>query len=50
MLKEFTHFFETYKALKGKEALVKINNVMDKAAAEAAVIKSVEIYKKKFSK
>ncbi len=50
MLKEFTHFFETYKNLKGKPAIVTINNIMDKKAAEAAVLKSVEIYKKKFNK
>jgi inorganic pyrophosphatase len=49
-LKEFTHFFETYKALKGKPAEVKIQNIMDKAAAIAAVKKSVELYKAKFQK
>lgn len=46
MLKEFTHFFETYKVLKGKPAIVTINNIMDKKAAQAAVLKSIELYKK----
>lgn len=47
-IKEFIHFFETYKALKGKKAEVKINGVMDKKEAEAAVLKSIDLYKKKF--
>ncbi len=50
MLKEFTHFFETYKALKGKPAPVTINNVMGKKEATDAVSRSVELYKEKFSK
>lgn len=50
MLKEFTHFFETYKVLKGKGDIVKINKIMDRAAAIDAVNKSVKIYKAKFSK
>ena len=50
MLKEFTHFFETYKALKGKPVVVTINKVEDRAAAEAAVLKSIEIYNNKFKK
>lgn len=49
-LKEFTHFFETYKALKGKPAPVTINNVMGKKEASDAVTRSVELYKEKFSK
>ncbi|MBP7805174.1 MAG: inorganic diphosphatase [Candidatus Pacebacteria bacterium] len=50
MIKEFTHFFETYKALKGKPAPVTINNVMGKKEATDAVSRSVELYKEKFSK
>jgi inorganic pyrophosphatase len=50
MLKEFTHFFETYKVLKGKGDVVKINAVLGKKEAMDAVIKSTEIYKAKFSK
>ncbi len=46
-LKEFQHFFETYKALKGKPAPVEIKGVYDKAAALEAVKKSVELYKQK---
>lgn len=49
-IKEFVHFFETYKALKGKEALVKINAVHGKKEAIEAVLKSIELYKKKYSK
>lgn len=44
-LKEFQHFFETYKALKGKPAPVEIKGVYDKQAALDAVKKSVELYK-----
>jgi len=50
MLKEFTHFFETYKALKGKPVVVKINDIMGKKEAMDAVTKSVEIYNTKFGK
>jgi inorganic pyrophosphatase len=49
-IKEFTHFFETYKQLKGKPAIVTINSVMGKKEAIDAVLKSIEIYKKKFKK
>lgn len=50
MVKEFVHFFETYKILKGKPAPVKINAVMDKKAANEAVEKSIKLYKEKFNK
>jgi inorganic pyrophosphatase len=43
-LKEFQHFFETYKALKGKPAPVEIKGIYDKAAALEAVKKSVSLY------
>jgi len=46
-LKEFQHFFETYKVLKGKPAPVVINGIKGKAEAIAAVKKSVELYKAK---
>ena len=49
-LKEFQHFFETYKALKGKPAPVEIKGIMGKVEALAAVKRSVELYKEKFGK
>jgi len=50
MLKEFTHFFETYKALKGKDAVVTIGAIKGRADAIVAVEKSVKLYKEKFNK
>jgi inorganic pyrophosphatase len=50
MLKEFVHFFETYKQLKGKGDVVTINGTMGKAEAIAAVEKSITLYKEKFNK
>ena len=47
-LKEFQHFLETYKALKGKPAPVEIKGIKGKADAMEAVKKSVELYKEKF--
>lgn len=47
-LKEFTHFFETYKQLKGE--VVKINSIKGRAEAMEAVEKSVKIYREKFGK
>jgi inorganic pyrophosphatase len=49
-LKEYQHFLETYKALKGKPAPVEIKGIKGKADAIEAVKKSVELYKQKFSK
>lgn len=49
-VKEIQHFFETYKALKGKPAPVDIQGIHDKAAALDAVKKSVELYRQKFAK
>ncbi len=49
-LREIQHFFETYKALKGKPALVEIKGFKGKAEAIDAVKKSVELYKEKFAK
>jgi len=49
-LREFQHFLETYKALKGKPAPVEIKGIMGKAEAMEAVTKSIELYKQKFAK
>jgi inorganic pyrophosphatase len=49
-LKEFTHFFETYKMLKGKPAPVSINSIMGKKEASDAVTRSIGLYKEKFAK
>lgn len=48
-LKEYQHFFETYKALKGKPAPVQVNGFKGRAAAIAAVKKSIQLYEKKFA-
>ncbi|OHB18867.1 MAG: inorganic pyrophosphatase [Parcubacteria group bacterium RIFCSPHIGHO2_01_FULL_56_18] len=50
MLKEFQHFFETYKNLKGKPVVVEIKGIYGKKEALDAVKKSVELYKAKFAK
>ncbi len=50
MIKEFQHFFETYKALKGKPAPVEIRGIQSKKEAEAAIKRSFELYKEKFGK
>jgi inorganic pyrophosphatase len=49
-LKEFQHFLETYKQLKGKPAPVEIKSIKGKNEALEAVKKSVELYKQKFAK
>jgi len=49
-LKEYQHFFETYKALKGKPAPVEIKGVAGKAEAIAAINKAIDLYKNKFGK
>lgn len=43
-LKEIQHFFETYKALKGKPSVVEIKGFKGKDEALEAVRKSVELY------
>ncbi len=48
-VKEWVHFFETYKDLKGKKNAVEITAVKGKAEALAAVLKSVDLYKAKFN-
>ncbi len=49
-LKEYQHFFETYKLLKGKLAPVTIERINGKADAIASIEKAVHTYKKKFQK
>lgn len=54
MLKEFTHFFETYKNLKSDDGHiahpVTINGIDGKDKAVEAIRKSIELYKQKFNK
>lgn len=49
-LKEFEHFFQTYKALKGKPAPVETRGYKGKKEAIKIIEKSIELYKAKFSK
>lgn len=49
-LKEYQHFFETYKQLKGKPAPVEIRGILGRDEAIAAVKKSIKLYKEKFKK
>jgi inorganic pyrophosphatase len=49
-LKEYQHFFETYKQLKGKPAPVEIKGIYGKKEALAAVEKSVMLYRQEFPK
>ncbi len=49
-LKEFSHFLETYKALKGKTNQVEIKGYKGKEDAKKAVVRSLELYKEKFGK
>ena len=48
LLKDFQHFFETYKTLKGKEVTVEIPAINGAKEAKEAVLKSVELYKEKY--
>ncbi len=51
MMKEFAHFFETYKELKkGQKDIVKIPKISGKKEAMEAVLKSIELYNQKFGK
>jgi inorganic pyrophosphatase len=51
MMKEFVHFFETYKELKkGQKDIVKIPKISGKKEAMEAVLKSIELYNQKFGK
>lgn len=49
-LKEVQHFFETYKALKGKANEVTIKGFKGAAEAKTAVERSVKLYSEKFAK
>ncbi len=49
-LSEIQHFFETYKALNGKNTSVQIHGFKDKKEACEAVQKSIVLYKEKFGK
>ncbi len=49
-LKEWAHFFETYKELKGKDNLVVIRDIKGKDAAQEAIVKAVELYQEKYGK
>jgi inorganic pyrophosphatase len=46
LIKTYQHFYENYKKLQNK--VVEIPGVEGKAAAEAAIVKSMELYKEKF--
>lgn len=49
-LLEIEHFFQTYKALNGKNSVVQTSGYKGKAEAIAAVEKSIKQYKDKFGK
>ena len=52
-LKEYAHFFETYKALKSDEAdkyKVTVHGYKDKAAAIEAIEKSIRLYEEQYGK
>jgi len=49
-VKEWIHFFETYKELKEKDVVVKIEGVKGKKEAIEAVEKGVKLYDEKFGK
>lgn len=49
-LKEYKHFFETYKELKEKDVIVTIDAIKDTADAIEAVKKSIQLYEDKFAK
>lgn len=48
ILKEWTHFFETYKELKGKGDIVTIDSIKGKDDAIKAIEKSIVLYNEKF--
>ena len=49
-LKEYKHFFETYKELKEKDVVVTIDGIKGVIDAKAAVARSVTLYDEKFAK
>ena len=51
MLKEFTHFWETYKELKkGEKGTVTINGIHDRAQASADIATAFALYDEKYAK
>ncbi len=44
-LKEFTHFFETYKVLKGKPAPITIGGFKGRAEAQKAFLRAQKMYR-----
>lgn len=50
VIKEMKHFFESYKALKGKPAQVIVGEFKPKADTRAAIEKGIALYKEKFNK
>lgn len=48
MLKEFVHFFETYKVLKGKGDIVEVRGYKGKKEAKEAIEKAIENYRAKY--
>lgn len=46
-LREISHFYETYKALDGKGSIVKVGDFKGKEEAQAAVLKSITLYKER---
>lgn len=49
-LKEFQHFFETYKTLKGKGDVVMVSGFKGKEEARSAILRSRELYQAKYAK
>ena len=49
-LKEYQHFFETYKVLKGKKNEVVVHGFKGRKDALVAVKRSVKLYEKEFGK
>ena len=47
-LKEYEHFFQTYKALKGKPAPVETRGYKGRDEAHKIIMRSVELYNEKF--
>lgn len=47
-VREWVHFFETYKELKGKDAIVKVPKISGREEAIKAVEKSIKLYEEKF--
>jgi len=47
-VKEWIHFFETYKELKGKDNIVEIRDIKGKEAAIEAIKKSIDLYTEQY--